>query len=344
MTRDVVSDELPSDRRRLGAAILLILGVSLSCYLLDLWVIGRAAELSKQDPHSEWLQHLGVLRSVLENLIAGALAALILALSYRSIIRWIDPGDRVVEISSTQITDRLLKNARKTRQYLFIGNTATFVTSAVLPVLIDTARTTSQARAVTLFLIDPVDQPTVLSYNSYSDGLGHLSSKVADATLAIWLLPSTTPKRHEPAEVVGKVLASIYLAAYAVVTHGLTGSVYLRRTFTPFRLDLSDQEAVLTQESPSEAAVAFSSRGHFYGWYQKESEALRAQCVHIDLTSMRDRLRNVIAHPASPKQDIHVALCELLRVVPHLQKLSNDPDSIAAAVKRICHPSHTYRK
>jgi hypothetical protein len=343
VSSDTVSDSLPRDQRRLAFAILVVLGISIACYLVDVWLLQIVESRKTRDSNDEIALYLMVVRSILESLIAGSLAALILTLVYRWVSNWIDPGDRVEEVAATQITQRLLRNARDSRHYTFIGNTATFVTTAVLPVLTDAARTSSQMRAFTLYLVDPIDTATVESYKNYSDGVARQSSKVSDATLAAWVRPTEVISPQKVSDVVGKVLAAIYLASYGVSTHGLTGAIYLRRAFTPFRLDLSDREAVLTQESASESAVAFSARGHFYGWYQKECEALRAQCIHLDLTGLRDKLRLALVHPAESKAEIEQAMKRLLALLPHLSPLSSNQDAIAAAVSRVARPTHAYK-
>jgi hypothetical protein len=344
MSGDVIADELPQGRRRLGVGVLVVFTVIAICYALDLFAAELASSISKTNSADGRLVHLGIARSVLENLMAGALAALILGLAYRSIITWIDPADRVVEITANRITERLLRNAKRSEHYTFIGNTATFVTTAVLPVLTAEARTTSRTRTITLFMIDPLDLPTVQTYRNYSNRVAQQSSKVSDATMAAWVAPTSSSKTQSDDDVIGKVLAAIYFAAYSVSMQGMTGAVYLRRAFTPFRVDLSDGEAVLTQESGSEAAVAFSARGHFYGWYQKECDALKSQCAHLDLTSKRDLLRGLLAHPSEPSADVLAALQKLLGAFPHTAPLLANANALAAATRRIVQPSHAYLK
>lgn len=343
MNGEVVSDDLPKRQRHLGIAVGIVLMFIVGCIALDIWLINYVAELSKADGKNVWITRLEVLRSILEDLVASALAVLLLGLMYRMVVAWIDPGDRVEEVTASQITARLLQNARKSQRYVFVGNTATFVTTAVLPVLSDSARTESRVRTIELYVIDPIDTVTISAYRNYIDWVAQQGSKVSDATLAMWVRPSTEIASNPKHEVVGKILAAIYLTACSICMQGLSGSIYLRRTFTPFRIDLSDKEAVLTQESASEAAVAFSARGHFYSWYRKECDALQTQCVHLDMAARRDEMRQILVHPLAGKVEVRKALTELLELFAHLRPLLGEPQALSDAAARISRPSHSYR-
>lgn len=343
MSGNVVSDELPTGKRHLGVAVALVFLFIALCLLGDWWLIQKTIRLSTLNQQDTWITYIGTLRSILENLIASALAVLLLGLMYRFVVSWIDPADRVVEISAVQITNRLLANAKKSQAYLFLGNTATFVTTAVVPVLADAGRAVSRPRTITLFLIDPLDQTTVKNYCEYSDRVSQEATKVSDAVLATWIRPTSQGKTQSESEVAGKILASIYLIAFGACKQNISAAVYLRKSFTPFRVDLSDSEAVVTQESASQSAVAFSARGHFYSWYLKESEALRSQCIHLDLTSVRSQMRQDLTDPSSSKEEILVALKKLLSLFSYLQPLLQNSIALDAAVTRISNPTHAYK-
>ncbi|QRR32477.1 hypothetical protein JNX00_12345 [Hydrogenophaga sp. YM1] len=120
-------------------------------------------------------------------------------------------------------------------------------------------------------------------------------------------------------------------------------SICLRRSFTPFRADISDQEAVLTQESAAEAAVAFSARGHFYGWYQKEADAQKGQSEAFDFTASRDGLRNLnLAHPTGSYVELESSLHALLRFAQHLKPLAANSAVVSKAAKLIGRPKRPY--
>lgn len=287
-------------------------------------------------------QHASIIKAVIENLIAGAIAALLLAFTYRWILDWIDPGDRVIEVSPSVITDRLLRNARKSQSYVFIGNTASFVSYAVLPILVESARTSGHPKVITLFLIDPTDEAAIDAYVGHRARVSKASHSAADLELIKWSLPENK-KSETLDEVIAKIIASIYMAAYVADYPGINITIYLRRSFTPFRADVSDHEAILTQESATESAVAFSARGHFYGWYQKEADAQKGQGTSFDFTALRDRLRNLaLAHPTEPSMKIKNSIQTLLKSIDYLAPIANNEVGVSEAAKLISRPKRLY--
>lgn len=333
-------DELPQSSNHRIVFVLVVTLICILLYFLDNYLTGS---IDGPNVSASFKQHVTIIKSVIENLIAGAIAAVLFALAYRWIVNWIDPGDRVIEVAPGTITDRLLKNAKSTRSYVFIGNTASFVSSFVLPVLAESARTSGHPKVVNLFLIDPTDQLAIASYVGYRDRVAKGAHKVADYDNAVWFPP--LPKMVETTdEVTAKVLSAIYIAAFVALYPGMNVYVYLRRSFTPFRADISDREAVLTQESAAESAVAFSAKGHFYGWYQKEADAQKGQGCLLDLTASRDALRAIgLAHPTSPTSDVEISLRALLSHLDHLAPLAARLAVIEKAAKLIGRPSRTYQ-
>lgn len=332
-------DDLPQSRNH---RIVFVIAVTAICVLLYIADYALTSAIDKSASAS-MKQHVSIINSVIENLIAGSIAAVLLALTYRWIVDWIDPSDRVIEVPPSEITDRLLKNARSTRSYVFIGNTASFVSSSVLPILAESARTSGHPKAIKLFLIDPTDDSAVNAYVSYRARVSKGSHKVADCELAMWL-PPQDKKIEMPDDVTAKILATIYVAAYVALHPGMSIAIYLRHSFTPFRADISDSEAVLTQESAAEAAVAFSARGHFYGWYQKEADAQKGQSLEFNLTASRDNLRALIlAHPSDPVAELERSLDDLMHFCDHLAPLLTKTGVLSKAARLISRPKRSYR-
>ena len=341
MKSNLLPDDLPDKKFHV---LLAVLSISLICavlYWIDFSFV--AGPLEAGNIASEWKLHSTIIRAVIENLIAGAVAALLLALVFRWIVIFIDPRDRVIELPQQRITDRLLRNALRTRSYIFLGNTATFVSSTILPVLCDTVRKNGQPRTITLVLINPMDDASVASYSAFKLGVKQAASKVADKHLARWVQPLDMPVSETSEEIKGKVLAAIYLAAYSSLQSGMAVSVFLRNSFTPFRADISDDEVVLTQESSDESAVAFSSSGHFYGWYHKEADAQCIQGFRLDIAGQREELRKLpFAHPNSSNAEIKIAIYSLVKHFQYLNLLSDNEDVISIATKRVSSPNHVY--
>jgi hypothetical protein len=341
----LIQDELPANTRHVFIAFVVVVVLTLIFYLCDVQVIGAIEEeLAKQSGHeSGWSRTLTIMRSVIENLIAGAWAALLLALSFRWIIALIDPRDRVIEIQAGSIGARLRDNARKTQRYTFLGNTATFVSATILPTIVDAAQLSGYPCKVDLYIIDPVDSISVACYASFKTQVSQARSAVANQTISRWVHPIFPTQTETSEKVLSKLLASIYLAAYASIQAGIELRVHLRRSFTPFRADMVDTEVVLTQESASEPGVAFSHRGVFYGWYHKEAAAQLTQATTMDFSGHRVDLINLnLAHPSDAIGAIKASIEAVLRYFPHLAGLAIIPNIVNLAAKRVANPQHSY--
>lgn len=294
------------------------------------------------------LEYLGggepkLLNSILQNMIAGVLAAFVLALTYRFVVKWIDPRDRVIEIRSSAITQRLIKNARKSMGYTFVGNTATFVSSSIIPLLCATVRTTGRSVSVRVFVIDPRENTVVAAYVAHKDRVKLTSAHTSNEDSAAWTYPIKVVEGETIEEVQAKLISCIYLCAYAARHSGVQLELFLRTAFTPFRADITDSEVVLTQESASEPAVAFSSSGVFYSWYQKEVQSLIEQCTRVELTSDKKFREPPIVHPSAGAPSLKVSL-ELLLISVFGNGHSFGEEVIDRAVERIALPGHDYQK
>lgn len=284
-----------------------------------------------------------LLAAISDNVIAGMVAAFILAVLYRTIVQWVDPRDRVVEVRADEITRRLLRNADHTRSYTFVGNTATFVASSIIPLLCATSRKTGRSQAVRVFVINPLMDEVIDAYVLGKFRGMIAASKVASEETASWVRPVPNSRASEtPAAAKAKIISCLYLCAYAARHAGMSVELYLRGAFTPFRADITDREVILTQESPTEPAVAFSADGVFYGWYQKEVESLVGQCLRVDLMGSKEIAGVVVVHPTSDRESVKRSLDELLEKV--FPDHSFEHEVIEMAIKKITLPGHSYQQ
>lgn len=340
MSESFFPDDLPAKKRHLYVTLWIVAAVCLLLYGID-WVL--AQQKSNSNLADSWKSHITIISAILENLIAGVIAAVSLGLTFRWIISVIDPRDRVIEISSGSITERLRKNAQSTRNYVFMGNTASFVTATILPILIDSARDRSFQRMVTLIMIDPTDNNAVSSYAAFKNSVAESQAKMGDRILGKWVVPMYSPRTETSDDVIAKLISSIYIATFASLQKDMNVSIFLRRSFTPFRADMSDSEVVLTQESASESAVAFSSTGHFHSWYHKEADAQKKQAVSIDLSQEQSNLRTLnLAHPKDGKLKVEKSIEAVLKQFAYLNKFVGNKKVIKLATEKVVKPSRVY--
>ncbi len=341
MSDTLISDDLPQAKRHVRVVIAVVLAICFGLYIFDLYLLSISDE-----PQTTTRQkyHIAIVKNVIENFIAGAIAALALALTYRSVIQLINPGDRAIEIAPRKITNRLIENATRTRNYVFVGNTATFVSASVLPQLLKAATgKNGNERTLSLYLLDPTDADAINSYVTYKTRV-NLSTALRDQT-SIWA-PILSFKQQEietEEDVRAKIIAAIHLCAYASLHQGMTVNIFLRKSFTPFRADISDREAVLTQESAGESAMAFSSEGHFYKWYQKDADSQQDQSIKIDFASQRHKLLKLhLVDKGDDLQKTEASVVRLLKFLPYIKALAINTEVVKKSAMRVKNPRHGY--
>lgn len=257
--------------------------------------------------------------SILENLIAGGVAAIILAFISDYILKFVDPKNKVEEIPSSKISDRLKFNANKTNNYLFIGNTASFVTREIIPIIFKKSVETNIKKKVSIYLLDPSCDEAVKAYVSYknrilfSDYKGQFGFKGCELC---------EDKKTSVDDVIATIVCTLYLAAYVSQSNFIDVEIYFRKYFTPFRADISDTEVVLTQESKKDPAVGFSERGQFFNWYKKEADVLIHQSVKIDLNFLKtDNSSTRITNPTDEKNKIEESIDYIFSEVDFLKNI-----------------------
>lgn len=337
---------MPSRSRQVVAAVIAVAAFCTLLFFINIFVAKEIAKEVAIPPagESDWSRGLVTVKSVIDSLIAAAIAALLLSFIFKLIVNLIDPQDRVLEIAPSDITARLQENARNTQSYIFIGNTATFVTASIIPILVDIAQLTNFRRSVELFILDPMSDQAVKSYISHKKRVAIAISEIFDQKSTRWIQQMEVGKVDDEDQVAGKLVAAIYFSAFASLQTSMEMRVFLRASFTSFGVDMSDKEVVLTQESTDEAAVAFSARGEFYKWYKKEAFSQQGQAVCIDFSRMRNELKNLsLPHPSCRPEIIRSSLICLLRLFPYLSSLSERQYVLDYAVARIKSPTHSYR-
>ncbi|MGU3626961.1 hypothetical protein [Comamonas sp. C24C] len=269
--------------------------------------------------------------TIVENLIAGGVAAIILTLISDLILSFVDPKNKVEEISSSKISARLKLNANNTNNYLFIGNTASFVTKEIIPILFRKSFESHIKKNLSIYLLNPKCNDALEAYVSYknrilfSDSKGNFSYKECSICEG---------KKTSVDDVISTILCTIYMAAYVSQSNYVEVNVFFRSYFTPFRADISDVEVVLTQESKKDPAVGFSERGQFFYWYKKEADVLIYQSKKIDLNFLKlNNESTKITSPNDSNENIESSMDYLFGEVDFLKCLKNDLGSRYGAIR-----------
>jgi hypothetical protein len=347
MNDNLIQDDLPRPTRQVMGALALVLCIMVSAYWIDILLRTYSED---QNISTFQKNNYTIIISIVENLVAGSVAAVMLALSYRWITLSIDAKDRITEIKAHNIRERLLVNAQKTINYIFMGNTATFVSTSVLPILKD-ARETSIDRGIEIHIIDPMEIAVIGQYVNFKNDTPPKPILSPLGRFPVWGEKREERKPESSHDVLVKLLTAIYLSAYASTSATLKVELYLRKSFTPFRADITESEAVLTQESAKESAVSFSKHVHFYSWYNKEVQSQRMQSKKIAFSDVRNALLSSnLAEPGNKQEKNYKHHIELVITILNNYfnktqpgyKLDFNESTINATAAALIKPNHGY--
>lgn len=220
-----------------------------------------------------WWEAFG--SNIIDNLAAGLVVAivssiLLMACSPRHVVE-----EDVAALEPWNIRPVLDAALPTTRRYWFRGRSGRFLRTSVMPVLGDAGSRQSQLREMSILLPDPTNHTTLADYAFYRNSLKGQAGR--------W-----TAERIRD-----EILATIITAARHVTTnHFLQIEVYLANDFSLFRMDMADDQLVLSREDPMWPAILCSGRSKFYASYIEEfrNEAAKAARVPLGKASVPDPL------------------------------------------------------
>lgn len=189
-----------------------------------------------------------VIISILINITSGSVIIIGFYIIY---VYFIGDNAAVREVSVTRpqdIRERMVAMPKGVRHYMFWGRSGSYFRAYPLLVLDTEAREDKRNIAVDVLLPDPDDERLV---KSYRDILKSLGEDKGDNPL----LPN--------------VLATcIACAIMASNNKHLTIKVHLSRFLPAFRVDLSDNGAILTQDDKKKSALYFDYGSEFYDMFR----------------------------------------------------------------------------
>ncbi|AEU34958.1 hypothetical protein [Granulicella mallensis] len=206
-------------------------------------------------------------------LIEGLTTSLIVTILIGSFLFFATPAvmkvAKIEPVEPKMIND-LLKTATATSiAWTLRGAMGRYTRAETLPALIKRARVSGARRSLRLMVLDPDIARVCHGYANYRNGVAS-SSKVQ------------TP--HTGATVRNQILATVLTATKASLTESMIDiQIYLVPMWSVFRIDLSDEYAILTSEDPREPGLRIDRGSHFYGTYSKELDFIALQSRSLPL-------------------------------------------------------------
>jgi hypothetical protein len=223
-----------------------------------------------------WGQQLPSTLDIVNTTLDGFLVAIVTGMITAAVFSWLTPSEKemaeIMIIQPGRELKRLLgDDLRGTRTFWYKGHTGKWTRSVTLPRLASEARATRSTKDIRIVILDPNnDGPCrqLANFDAMRDPKIDTSSQVT---------------------YIKKQLLATVLAAYAWRGKEplLQIAVGLHNEFSLFRIDVTDQSAIVTRSSPRDLTVRYSSRSDFYTTFCEETR------VSFDRSK---RLREVDAH------------------------------------------------
>jgi hypothetical protein len=195
---------------------------------------------------------LVITQNICDNLISTCIVVLIGTLCL-SILA--DPKIDLEDISSLpahKIHASLIDPLTTTVNYWFRGRSGRFFRQRVLPALVDAAARNASKRYAHLLLPDPNTQTLLERYADYRNSL-HFEQQ------GKWTA------RRVQVEVLATVLAA---AEQCAQNQFFVPTIAVGQDFALFRIDMSDEQMVMTREDPTWPGIICTHKSKFYSSYQ----------------------------------------------------------------------------
>ena len=195
-----------------------------------------------------WPPASEVVATILTDIVSGSVIVLLFYLFYVCFFGVRSPASGVTVTRSQDIPGRMLDLPLGTSRYLFWGRSGAFFRAKTLLTLDEQATRDRRNVTIEILLPDPKDSRLVEAYREICASLGE--DKNANS-----LLPN--------------VLATATACAVVAANNKfLEIRLYLSHFLPGFRLDLSDNGAILTQDDEKKPALYFEAGSEFYEMFR----------------------------------------------------------------------------
>ena len=244
----------------------LLVVVFITILLLRMFVVPELLPSSKD---TDWLS---ISRSVLDALIATVLVTTSVTLAFW----WTRPpqseGGTDAFIQPFEVGQSLRNAAISSREWYYLGQTARYVRSRILPMFADEAKSRNEKRIVRVMLINPQNDTACKYYAEYRS-----VCRSADLDSKDWT------EGRAKSEVLATVLCCLELKSK---NPNLEVGVGFLTYVSLFRIDFSQSLVLITQEDGQEPAIRYYNHSRFYDSYRREIEMAWDQCERLNLANV----------------------------------------------------------
>lgn len=218
------------------------------------------------DPKPEYLSYI---ESLLDKIFISLLVAVFIGL-FIFYIEIPESEKKHSIIEPNRLNELFPKSRMETDFWYFSGGTGRFTRAETIPEISKISQARNEHRTIKILLIDPRDSALCKSYASFRKSLKSNKESKTD-----W---SESYVRNE-------IIATICCSAiYKNLNPLLEISIYLKKTFSTLRIDLSKPFAIVTKEDKKEPALLIPEDTFLYRTYKEEILQTAKQFESVDLS------------------------------------------------------------
>jgi len=210
----------------------------------------------------------------------GLLATILVTASVTVALTWfrspIEENINELFIQPFEIDDTLRKGALDTREWYYLGHTAKYIRSQILPSINRESLAKNENKKIKIIILNPNDAELCSYYAKYRK-----HSRSSQINNGDWT------EKSVKLDLIASILCMIELHqanSMLEVNAGLKSHVSL------FRVDISSSMALVTQEDNQESAIRYTSDSQFYRCYRREMEIAWDQCEQLKINSVSTHL------------------------------------------------------
>ena len=249
----------------------------------------------------------GAIKGILDAVLTNLLASILVILGFYTLYTYfIGPNEGLKEVVPTRprdIKEALSRLSEGTRSYLFWGRSGSYFRSTPLIILNESSRRLKIMTDVDVLMPDPFDERLINSYRDIKDSLGEDS----DGNPLLANVLATT----------------ISCAVINANSRYLRIRVFYSPFLPAFRVDMSDNGSILTQDDKSKGALFFKPSSEFHELLRTSILNEMAVSREIDLRSRTFKGKKLDAKSCTPEilEQFGVAEADRSALAPKIAKL-----------------------
>ncbi|ABQ07374.1 hypothetical protein [Flavobacterium johnsoniae] len=214
---------------------------------------------------SETPEYIKYIENILDNLTTSLFVSVFIGL-FLFYIEVPSSEKKHEIIAPNRLNEIFSKNQLNTDFWYFSGGAGRYTRAETIPKISKNSKVQNEHKTIKILLIDPMDDKLCKSYANFRNSLNSSKNE--------WNLNYV---RNE-------IIATICNAViHKSLNQMLEVDIFLKKTFSTLRIDLSKNNCVVTKEDKKEFALLIPNDTFLYKTYKEEILQVAKQCEELDM-------------------------------------------------------------